>query len=180
MPRAISMAMRQLVVDQYKRGISKSKIACNLQIGRTSVHTIISRYKEAGESGLIPNYDNCGKSRPQASDFIYRAVRCMRTWHPNWGGEKIRSQMLMLRPELDLPEVRTFYRWFHWNNQIESKSKTPKQESHWAKHIHEVWQIDAKEEIQTADGQKNCWLNIVDEASGAVIDPPVFPLQKDQ
>ena len=173
------MAVRQLIVDQYQQGIPKSKIACNLQIGRTTVHTVISRYTEQGELGLKPKYDNCGKTRPEDTDFIFRAIRCMRTWHPNWGGDKIRSKMLQLRPELDLPQVRTFYRWFHWNKQIVSKSKVPKEPPRWAKYLHEGWQVDAKEEIRTANGDKNCWLNIVDEHSGTVIDPPVFPLQKD-
>ena len=59
-------------------------------------------------------------------------------------------------------------------------NKAPKEQARWAKHLHEGWQIDAKEEILTANGYKNCWLNIVDEHSGTVIDPPVFPLQKDK
>ena len=77
---------------------------------------------------------------------------------------------------MELPNVRTFYRWFHWNKQIRSKSKVPKQQAQWARHLHQGWQIDAKEEMQTLDGQKSCWLNIVDEHSGTVIDPPVFSL----
>ena len=174
------MAIRQSVISQYKKEIAKSRIACNLKIGRTTVHSIISKYEQEGEKGLIPKYDNCGKPRPQSSDFIFRSIRCMRTWHPSWGGDKIRSKMLQLRPHLDLPEVRTFYRWFHWNKQIDPKSKAPKEQARWAKHLHEGWQIDAKEEILTANGYKNCWLNIVDEHSGTVIDPPVFPLQKDK
>lgn len=176
MPRAISMALRQTVVNQHQQGIPKSTIACNLQIGRTTVHSLIKLYELEGQAGLKPKYDNCGKSRPQASDFIFRAIRCMRTWHPRWGGDKIRSEVLRLRPSLEAPGVRTFYRWFHWNEQIVSKSKIPKQKPQWAKQLHEGWQIDAKEEILTTDGLKSCWLNIVDEHSGTVIDPPVFPL----
>lgn len=176
MPRAISMAVRQSIIDQYKSGISKSKIACNFKIGRTTVHNLIKNYNKAGISGLKPNYENCGKLRPEPTDFIYRTVRCFRTWHPSWGGYKIHAKLIELRPTIDLPDVRTFYRWFHWNKQIISKSTIPKQASRWAKALHEGWQIDAKEEMQTKDGRRNCWLNIVDEHSGTVIDPPVFSL----
>jgi len=176
MPKALPMAIRQSIISQHKSGISKSKIACNLQVGRTTVHSLISEYEEKGEQGLHTNYGNCGKPRPDESDFIYRAVKCFRTWHPTWGGEKIHATLSQLRPELKLPKVRTFYKWFHWNKQIIAKSKIPKEGAQWASHLHEGWQIDAKEEMQTKDGQKNCWLNIVDEHSGTVIDPPVFSL----
>ena len=30
--------------------------------------------------------------------------------------------------------------------------------------------------MQTLDGHKNCWLNIKDEYTGAIIEPGVFPL----
>lgn len=176
MPKAISMAVRQSIISQYKTGISKSKIACNFQVGRTTVHSLISLYEKQGEQGLQTKYDNCGKPRPEETEFIYRSVRCFRTWHPTWGGEKIHARLIQLRPGLVLPDVRTFYRWFHWNNQIITKSKIPKEPRKWATHLHEGWQIDAKEDMQTEDGRKNCWLNIVDEHSGTVIDPPVFPL----
>jgi len=86
--------------------------------------------------------------------------------------------MHRMRPELKLPHYRTFNRWFHWNNQLEvsTKSVLPKVNARTAKRLHEIWQIDAKEEMIIADGSKNCWLNITDEYSGTVIDPPVFSL----
>lgn len=176
MPKAIPMAVRQSIISHYKKGISKSKLACNFQVGRTTISTLISNYEQQGEQGILTNYDNCGKPRPEETDFIYRAVRCFRTWHPSWGGEKIHAKLKQLRPDLVLPNVRTFYRWFHWNKQITPKSKTPKEPRQWATGLHEGWQIDAKEEMQTEEGQRKCWLNIVDEHSGTVIDPPVFSL----
>ncbi|MEL7196591.1 MAG: hypothetical protein AAFO96_29475 [Bacteroidota bacterium] len=101
----------------------------------------------------------------------------MRTWHPNWGAEKIRAELLKMRPGLHVPHYRTLNRWFHWNNQIHlpSRSKLPRCASSQATYLHEGWQLDAKEELTTADGKKNCWLNITDEYSGTVIDPVVFP-----
>lgn len=172
------MAIRQSIIKQYHKGLSKSQIARNFEVSRTTIHCLIGRYRILGEQGLKPRHRNCGKARPDENDFIYRAVRCMRAWHPGWGGEKIHAELSYMRPGLKLPSVRTFYRWFHWNGQIEPGSTVPKEPAKWATYLHEGWQIDAKEEIRTADGNKQSWLNITDEHSGTVIDPPVFPLQE--
>lgn len=40
---------------------------------------------------------------------------------------------------------------------------------------HTVWAMDAKEQIQLADGQSVSWLTITDEGSGAVLSATLFP-----
>lgn len=176
MAQPVKIAVRQSIVQNFKQGISISQIARNFKVGRTTVHQIIKRYKENGEEGLKPHYANCGKSRLSSDDLVYRAARCLKTWHPKWGAEKIQAEILLVRPDIELPSVRTFNRWFQWNKQNTSTTKLPKAPRKWAKFLHEGWQIDAKEEMLTIDGNKQCWLNIVDEKSGTVIDPPVFSL----
>lgn len=182
MPSTISMAIRQSIVERYKKGEKISTLSRYYKVSRVSIYSFINREQSEGLKGLCPKYDNCGKVRPSSTQFIFRAVRCMRAWHPSWGAEKIRAEMLQMRPQLDLPHYRTFTRWFHWNNQIQVrlKSSLPRPQARQAKHLHEIWQIDAKEEISIADGSKNCWLNIADEFSGMVIDPPVFPPKENQ
>ncbi len=178
MPKPIPMALRRSIIERYKKGEKISTLARNYNVNRGSIYSLIRRMEQTGNvEGLKPRYGKCGKPRPEESQFIFRAVRCMRTWHPNWGSEKIRAEMLRMRPGLALPHYRTFNRWFHWNGQITTapKSTLPKQSPKRATRLHEIWQIDAKEEMTIADGSKNCWLNITDEYSGAVIDPPVFP-----
>lgn len=179
MGQPISTGVRTSIIQQHLKGISNSQIAINFQVGRTSVHKLIKRYKEEGDKGLIPRYSNCGKHRPCASTNLgYRAVRCFKTWHPNWGSGKIRAEILKINPAIVLPTVRTLNRWFRWNQQNTASTKLPKAPRQWASQLHEGWQIDAKEEMKTADGVKQCWLNIVDEKSGTVVDPIVFPPQE--
>lgn len=177
MGSATPMAIRQRLIAQYEQGQSVSWLAEHFQISRGTIYSLIHRYKARGPAGLRPLYSNCGKRRPDAEDFIFRAVRCMRCWHPNWGADKIHAELLRMRPQLKLPSIRTFYRWFRWNEQTQLSSKVPEAPRQWAKHLHEGWQIDAKEKMRIAGGSKHCWLNIIDEHSGTVIDPPVFPLQ---
>ena len=180
MPSSIPMAIRQSILERYQGGESITSLSRHFGVSRGSIYSFIKRKTSEGEVGLRPKYGNCGKRRPAKDVFIYRAVRCLRTWHPSWGSEKIRAEMLHMRPDLLLPHYRTFTRWFHWNNQIglRIKSNLPQTTTRQAKHVHEGWQIDAKEEMRIADGSKNCWLNITDEYSGMVIDPPVFPLEE--
>lgn len=182
MPVAISMAVRQSIIDRYKKGERISTLSRLFKVSRGSIYSFIKLEQLEGPDGLRPKYANCGKVRPCSSQFIFRAVRCMRTWHPSWGAEKIRAEMLQMRPELNLPHYRTMNRWFHWNHQISPplKSSLPKTKLRQAKNLHEGWQIDAKEEMRLADGSKSSWLNITDEYSGMVIDPPVFPQKENQ
>lgn len=178
MPSSISMAKRQSIIACHKRGESVSILSRKFEVSRKTIYTLIKREKSEGLAGLRPRYDRCGKARPDPKGYVYRAVRCLRTWHPSWGAQKICAEMHRMRPNLCLPHYRTFYRWFHWNQQIEVKIKTqlPKNQPRTAKALHEGWQLDAKEQMQIADGSYHCWLNITDEYSGAVIDPPVFSL----
>jgi hypothetical protein len=42
--------------------------------------------------------------------------------------------------------------------------------------VHNIWQVDAKENLCLADGQAACYLTIVDEKSEAWLTSLVFPL----
>lgn len=176
MGKATNLALRQSVLSLYKKGVSKTEIAKLLQIGRTTVYNIINRFNKEGESGLIPNYSNCGKNRPDHKNLIYRSIRCMRKWHPSWGAERILAKISLARPNWILPCTRTVNYWFNWENPPKAKSTPVRIPHRIAKKVHEIWQVDAKEELVTLDGEKHCWLNIRDEFSGTIIDPPVFSL----
>ena len=174
------MAVRQNIIAAHQAKQSISAISREFGVSRTTIYNLLARHQEQGEAGLQPRYAHCGKVRPHEQDFVYRAVRCLKHWHGGWGAEKIRAHLRLYRPQLDLPSVRTMYRWFAWNEQTPPRSQVPRTAQQWAKRLHEGWQVDAKEELRTADGQAHCWLNITDERSGTVIDPPVFPPAQDQ
>ena len=176
MGKAKSAAIRHKVVEMYELGHTLRDIATEQGMSYTSVQTLCARYKKLGAGGIKPQYVNCGRQYPTSSNFVYRCVRCLRTWHPSWGAGKIRAEIVASRPNLIIPPVRTLHDWLVHNKQTHQRDKQPKERKEWGKSAHEVWQIDAKEAMKTLDGQYNCWLNIKDEYTGAVIDPPVFPL----
>lgn len=179
MRKPISFSVRKELISKYEAGISISKLSREYGVSRRSIYILLERYQTEGVKGIHPKYKHCGKKRPTSQDFLYRAVRCFRTWHPSWGAEKIHAELIQLRPSLlqALPHHRTFYRWFHWNNQVDLKTKLPNAPTKRSKQLHEGWQIDAKECMHLQNGEQVCWLNIVDEYSTTVIDPIVFSLQ---
>jgi len=180
MAKAKPIALRALVIEGRKSGKTLQELSLEHGINYGTVQRWCSRNAQLGEEGLKPLYSNCGKHwRDPKKDFIYRAVRCFKAWHPRWGAEKIRLELLKRRPGLELPSARTLQYWFLHNGQSSKRIKQPRADKEWGKAAHDVWQIDAKEEMQTLDKNKNCWLNIKDEYTGLVIEPSVFPPQED-
>lgn len=179
MSKAISAAVRRSLVEERGRGATLQELAAAHGISYGSVQQICARHRSEGEAGLRPRYDRCGKPRRSDADFAFRAARCLKTWHPSWGAPKIRAEILLRCPGLEMPSIRAMQKWFRHSGLSKSRNRPPQEEKQWAKSAHEVWQIDAKEEMATMNNQKNCWLNIKDEFTGAVLDPWVFPPQKD-
>ena len=179
MPRAISMAKRQAVIDQLVKGVSMTQIASSLGLSYGTVWGLCKRYRESGSDGLKPHYENCGNRQSQYEDLLHRSARCLKTWHRGWGGGRIRGLLKQKYPDKSIPPARTLQRWFKQNGQIKEKTKLPKEDNLWARRVHQVRQVDAKEHLKLANGQKACWLNIEDEYSSGVLDPPVFSLSKD-
>lgn len=177
MGRSKPTGLRLSVVKGRQTGKTLEALSAEYGLSYGTVQGWCARYKAQGEEGLTTRYSNCGKTKPdRKTNLAYRAVLCFKTWHPSWGAQKICSELLLLNPNLGLPDLRTVQKWLSNNGHRRKRKHQPKEERRWGKQTHEVWQVDAKEELQTQDGQKSCWLNIRDEHSGGVIDPPVFPL----
>ena len=177
MPKALDTGLRKTILDARHSGQTLQSICAAYNLNYVTVQRLCARDSKSGESAaLLPRYTNCGKKRLDSKHFIFRAVRCYKTWHSGWGAEKIRQEMLLLQPNLIIPPARTLQKWFHYFGAAQSRSKVFRAQPVWANYVHEVWQIDAKEEMKTLDGSQNCWLNIKDEKSGMVIYPAVFPL----
>jgi hypothetical protein len=73
------------------------------------------------------------------------------------------------------PSIRTLQRWFrqhHLSKPRQQLAQTPIGQS---KAVHNIWQVDAKENLTLGDGQPACYLTITDEHSGAGLAALVFP-----
>jgi hypothetical protein len=108
--------------------------------------------------------------------------------HPKWGCPRIRvalqlsaspqeTQPLEIKPAL--PSIRTLQRW----NRASGLSKPPHQSGEptigRSTAPHNIWEVDAKENLVLTDGSPACYLTIGDEKTGAWLEALVFPPSKD-
>jgi hypothetical protein len=182
MGQAHSLATRESIICQRKSGVSMAEISETLNISYDSVRTMCKRYSESHlpesdlKSVLTPHYSNCGPKREKWSSDIVDIVLFTKTEHPRWGAPRLLVDLERQLPGQPLPSIRTVERWFRKNN----LSKPPRQKGEAAigrsRGVHNIWEVDAKENLTLLDGQEACYLTTVDEKSGALLASPVFPL----
>jgi hypothetical protein len=99
----------------------------------------------------------------------------LRQEHPDWGAGLIRIYLedQGIQP---LPAVRTLQLWFQRAGLTPAPpGRRPTISGARATAPHEIWEIDAAEEILLGDGTKVSWLRVVDEFTGAVLHTAIFP-----
>jgi hypothetical protein len=99
----------------------------------------------------------------------------MRREHPKWGAGLIRVVLEQKWPQLHIPSERSLQRWFVAEGLNERKMKYLSQNRTRAQSVHQVWQMDATEQIELGDGNRASWMTIADEKSGAIIATVIFP-----
>ncbi|MDB5309620.1 MAG: hypothetical protein JWO38_3822 [Gemmataceae bacterium] len=175
MPRAIAVPVRRVIVRRWQRGQTAAEIAAALQLVPRSVRHLLRH--AAADPDLAPAYARCGRHRPAAEQAVYEHALDVRRQHPTWGAGLIR---VFLRDRFAAPRVpseRTLQRWFHAAGLGPAPAgRQPHAQRTWADRPHEVWQIDAVEELTLKGGQRASWLRITDEFTGAILDTKVFPI----
>jgi len=169
------MTLRLLVVEQHLQGHSLAEIARTHKLSYATVRALWQRFKVRGRDGLAPDYSHCGRPGPRCDDRIYRAARYLKFLHRQWGAPLIRLKLEQRYGSENLPSVRTLQRWFKREGLTLPRKQLPQADSCWAKAPHEIWQLDAKENLRLPSGEAACYLTIVDEHSGALLEAPVFP-----
>jgi hypothetical protein len=176
MPAAIGMRQRQQIVEGRVSGESYASISRRLGLGYMTVWKIDQQYRTSGR--LEPHYERCRHSQIRKSRAMYERAIQLKSEHPGWGAGLIWVELAESWPEAELPSVRTLQRWFHRGQVARRRAeRVAKASIRRGQEVHEVWALDAKEEIRLADGSYVSWLTISDEASGAVLATALFPPQ---
>ncbi|GAB3572332.1 hypothetical protein GCM10027578_32140 [Spirosoma luteolum] len=175
MARAVEMGQREQLIALKKQGCTLAQISQQLALPLPTVRKLSARYKDQGQ--LLVSYANCGPKQPTSPANYLRAARWLKHLHPQWGAPLIHLKLLDRYGPIDMPSVRTLQRWFVRWQLIQPRQHWPQTRIGQAKAVHNIWQVDAKENLQLVDGQKACYLTIVDEHSGAGLAAPVFPLR---
>jgi hypothetical protein len=175
MPRAVPQPVREQIVSRRKAGESLTEIAATLRLPYRSVRGLWSRFRSRGEAGLTPSYDRCAKFGPHFPAAVYEAALAMKREHPRWGAGMVLVQLGQLFAQEPLPKRRTVQEWFQKAGLSPGRSRSPAVNHQRGKQAHEVWQLDAKEEIRLGDGSVSVSLSMMDEATGAVLGVALFP-----
>lgn len=178
MPHAIPPAVRQAIRQRRDLGHSAREIATDLQLPCRTVRHLLRALRTRGEQALQPRYARCGCRSERDTNPLYRQTLDLRAQHPRWGAGRIRLQLAKQASAQALPSERTLQRWLRSQQRPPAPAGRPKEaRRERSSVVHEVWQVDAGEQKRLANGQPICWLRVVEECSGAVLQTVVFPLR---
>lgn len=176
MPAAIPNQQRREIVDSREAGESFVSIAQRLKLSYQGVRQIYHRYVQTG--CLTPAYDRCAHKEVRHDPALYQQAIALKAAHPGWGAGLIGVELRAAFQESELPSRRTLQRWFRRGKvQRQPRERVAKVTVRRGQVVHEVWAMDAKEQIRLGDGSYASWLTITDEASGGVLDARLFPPQ---
>jgi hypothetical protein len=168
------MQTRREIVRRRQTGEKLASIARALEISYGAVRNIWQRYEQTGQ--LEANYERCRHTQVRKAVDVYeRAIEIKRS-HPGWGAGLIWVALGETIEASRLPSLRTLQRWFRRAGVSAATSdKRAKVRVQRGQAVHEVWAMDAKEQIELADGSYVSWLTITDEGSGAILSARLFP-----
>lgn len=176
MPAALSMRERREIVSMREQGHSLQAIAEELGRNYETVRRIYHRYQQSGE--LEANYEQCCHPGIRSREAVYERAIQLKQAHAKWGAGLIWVELTEEFDEADLPSERTLQRWFKRSGvQSHPPERAPKPFVARGKRVHEVWAMDAKEQVELADGSFVSWLTLTDEGSGAILGAFLFPHQ---
>lgn len=174
MPKPIPVAIRRQIVERREQGERLNRLAEDLSMPYESVRKVWRLYRREGR--IHPNYHACGKRGVKASQRVYRAAIWLKRQHPTWGAPLIRQVIHDKWTDEKVPHERSLQRWFVQAGLVVKKAKVEGQARLGrGKAPHNIWEMDSREAIQLANGEKVSWLLVSDEASGAILSGEVFP-----
>jgi len=181
MGQATTLILRERILELRTQGETIKRICEELSIPISTVKKLCRRFRELGTPGLQPSYSNCGSKtagrlKGQRSD----AVR-QRELHPGWGAPRIHVELgRELAAEGGLASIRTMQRWYRSAGLYSPKRQGCGPTIGRSTAPHNIWEVDAKENLVLADGSPACYLTIGDEKTGAWLEAIVFPPQEDK
>ena len=179
MGQAHQLVVRERIVELRKEGLGLKEIGTELSISYGSTRAIYQAYSVLGAEGLIPLYKNSGNRVSDFSQTLKEACLAYKRLHPLWGAPRLRVDLAAQYGEQATPCIRTLQRWYRQ----EGLSRPNRQKAEpcigQSRAVHNIWQVDAKENLVLADGTEACYLTMTDEKSGAWLAAPVFPPQAD-
>jgi transposase len=176
MPAPVPLPVRQALWQRFQRGQSPTVIAQELQLSVRTVRHLVCRLGEQGSAALQPSYHSAPAQRDSTTQALHDQVLAWRRDHCHWGAGLLRVLLQRDYPKAAVPFERTLQRWLQEAGLGPApRGRRPASTQDRAQLPHEVWQVDAAEQVRLRSGQRVSWLRSVDECSGAVLATTVFP-----
>jgi hypothetical protein len=176
MPRALPVAVRQLLWERHGRGAPTATLAAAYGVSLRAARALCRRPRLGGPEALRPRY-HAPPAPPHAKHAASRAgVVQLRREHPTWGAAWLLTTLRQRLPDRPWPTPRTAQRWLKAAGLNPApRGRRPASNAGRATRPHEVWQMDGAECIRPASGEQVCWLRVVDEFTGAALQTTIFP-----
>lgn len=176
MPAAIPAPLRQRIWECVRAGVPVAVVAESLGLSERTVRHLARRVRLDGKEALAARYAGCGRAALQEPPPLVQEALAIRNDHPAWGAGVIRVFLRRRHPKNALPSERTLQRWFQRTRLPNAPAgRRPVAAADRAVFPHDVWQMDAADQVRLQTGDGVCWLRLVDECSGAFLQTVVFP-----
>lgn len=167
--------VRRQAYDLWQSGMKKRAISSTLSVDYDTLLGWIKRFVTEGESGLGVRYARCGRKSKLPDSIRIRALELRRSY-PSWGAEYIRLHLQREFSDQVIVKANQIRKWLRADGLLSAKTHLPAVKTDWVNQPLLRVQVDAKERLQTMDEQPCCYLNFIDEHTGAALDAFVFPL----
>jgi hypothetical protein len=155
MPRAVPVPVRQAILRRQQQGQEPRSIAAELHLPLSTVRHLLHRLPAgATPEQLQPAWHRCGRRRADSQQPLVDLAIHLRREHPRWGAGRIRIALAEKSPGT-LPSERTLQRWLAQADLQPAPPGRPARAALLqAQRPHEIWQVDASEDIPLLGGKK--------------------------
>ncbi len=165
---------RRRAYELWRMGKKKSVISRELGVDYDTLLIWIKRFSVEGEAGIRLRYERCGR-KPVTDDPVRMRAIELRQQHADWGADYIRLHLQREFPQSKIVQSNQIRIWLRKAGLMAKKTRLPQGSNDWVARPLQRVQVDAKEQLKTADGKPCCYLNFIDEHTGAELDAFVFP-----
>jgi hypothetical protein len=127
-----------------------------------TVRQLVQRLRTRGPNALATSYPNRAYAHPPPFRALIEEALQLRRAHPTWGAGLVRVLLHRRYPAAPNPAERTLQRWFRRAELIRAPSGRRAGPSSYqrAQEPHDVWQLDAADQVALQNGTQVCWLRI--------------------
>lgn len=174
MGKAIPHDYRKKIVRERQKGKTYPQIVEELGYPITvlGARKIYKAFEKEGEAGLLTGWSRSGR-RPVYDQSVKDRVNELR--RGTRGAPYIHSVLVSQGGATAVPSERTIQQWWRsagTNRPKKGKTKTERQNDVKA---HDIWEVDAKEQMPIQTGALTTWMNVADKGTGADLFAEVFP-----